>query len=131
MIRLHLPNVDWIKAISAWQNGDRLPMALMMQGKKPIPDFARTFLAEIFSGKRTPKRGRPSGTNWSRDIQIFSAFLKHHEQEKQKRKNDPTYVYSGTPMEVAEELVAAEMGMQADAVHTVLNPNRNKRKVIK
>lgn len=119
------PPEAWRNAISNWTQGnDRYLLRLLAEDDRPIPTFARKWIADALAGKVKRKRGRrpPSladvAAKLIRDSEVRQYFDIRLLIEQAAEGE------IGTPSERALDATAERFGIGADAVSHIVRPRK-------
>lgn len=106
----------WCQAESDWdKTGDITMIVEGIQSGKPIPAFARQFIADLLSGQI--KRGVESME--ARNKYIRASYRRNHALCKQWKK-DGKLLHGESPADKAKEITAAQYELGVDRITTIL-----------
>lgn len=115
------PPIAWRIAIEAWTSGNKSQVLALLGDDRPIPAFARVWIADALSGRVKMKRGRKrvprAGLKAYRQIQING----HYQRVLLIEQAAPRQYGDGTPSERALAITAERYGMSPDAVSHIVH----------
>lgn len=114
----------WHAAITSWhETGNKLPIIDGLRKQRPIPPFARNFIADVFEGKAKRKPILEKNRNITRNLFIKSGY-DWLRSEFNKAKRDGKLLRGQSPRDLAVAELADMYGVSEQTIKDILSGRR-------